>query len=776
MLIQNIETMMRALPSIVLYLLPAIVAAALALYAWQRPTREAKPFSLLMAAVAFWSFCHTLSVASPTPDWALWWAQIQYAGIVAVGPCWLLFALVYAKRWKYITTLTLAILIVPPLLAYGAVLTNGWHQLWWSHITPDTTRPFVAIRVQRGPLFWLHTVYSYTCILLGLSLFIATTSERRVLYRHQAQLVVLAALFPLVGNIVHLLGVQVQAVDDPTPFLFAASGALMYYATRQFQLLHLSPSAQQEILDEIPDGLVMLDKRGIIAAINPAAAIMLATSTSECLGQPLRHLAETSPLAASLAALWATPPATPLTLSNQHNAKEQVIEVRLRPIAGGRGPDGSLLLLRDITERSHMERQLEQRLTELSLVSRIGSVANAATHTDILLQSITSEIVQTMHWDRVIIGLLEPQQTALRIVADESPGYAGAAVTGRMLSEDEFGIIFDSIRSGAPRILSVSDATLQNTPTSASIQALGLHTVLLVPLTHRSTPLGVLGVGYRAEQPIKRTELHLYEAVGQLISDAITRARLYEAANEASALKMVFLATVSHELRTPLTSIIGYTDMIDQGVFGPLPERVIEPLDHVRHSGQILLHLINDILDYSKMEAGHFNVDLYPVDVTTVIQSVASALQPQLHERNLALELHLVPELPLAYANSGRLAQIITNLLANAVKFTEQGFIRVSTASQESLIEIRVQDTGIGIAPEQLAHIFQPFHQVDNQMTRRFGGTGLGLAITQRLVELMHGTISVESAPGQGSTFICTFQVATTDIFQAREVPNTTSV
>lgn len=135
-----------------------------------------------------------------------------------------------------------------------------------------------------------------------------------------------------------------------------------------------------------------------------------------------------------------------------------------------------------------------------------------------------------------------------------------------------------------------------------------------------------------------------------------------------------------------------------------------------------------------------------------------------------------MPELPLAYANSGRLAQIITNLLANAVKFTEQGFIRVSTASQESLIEIRVQDTGIGIAPEQLAHIFQPFHQVDNQMTRRFGGTGLGLAITQRLVELMHGTISVESAPGQGSTFICTFQVATTDIFQAREVPNTTSV
>ena len=135
---------MSALPSISLYLIPTLSSLALAIYGWQRRTLEAQPFSWLMAAVAFWSLCHTLSVASTTPEQALIWAQIQYAGIVAVGPCWLLFALAYAKRWQYVTRLALALLIIPPALAYAAVLTNGWHHLWWSAIRPDPSRPFVA--------------------------------------------------------------------------------------------------------------------------------------------------------------------------------------------------------------------------------------------------------------------------------------------------------------------------------------------------------------------------------------------------------------------------------------------------------------------------------------------------------------------------------------------------------------------------------------------------------------------------------------------------------
>ena len=761
---------MSALPSISLYLIPTLSSLALAIYGWQRRTLEAQPFSWLMAAVAFWSLCHTLSVASTTPEQALIWAQIQYAGIVAVGPCWLLFALAYAKRWQYVTRLALALLIIPPALAYAAVLTNGWHHLWWSAIRPDPSRPFVAIAVQRGPLFWLHTLYSYTCVVAGMALFIYTMTQSRLLYRSQAQMVVLGAMFPIIGNIAHLMGVQVRAVDDPTPFLFAASGGLMFYATRHFHLLSLTPSAQQGIVDDLPDGLVMLDHRGVIATMNPAATRLLEAPAESWLGRSMHELAAASPLAAALQARWPAPGAALTTTVGYYlGANQCAAEVRLRPIGTARGHDGTLLILRDVTDRASIEQQLERRLNELTLISQIASVANAASETVALMGTITSEIVKTMQWDRVMVGLLEADHTTLRLVADSAPPGAAPEVTNTAITEQNFGIIFESIRSGATRQLAISDATLHGSSTAAALERLGLQTVLLIPLAHRAHVLGVLVVGYTDEQRIDGQDLRLYETIGQLVSDAITRARLYEAANEASSLKSVFLATVSHELRTPLTSIIGYADMLDQGVFGPMPERTIEPLEHVRRNGQMLLQLINDILDFSKMEAGHLNVDLYPVDISSVIHSVAGTLQPQLRARNLTLELDLAPGLPLVRANSGRLEQILTNLLANAVKFTEQGFIRVRAETRADEVQISIQDTGIGIAAEQLGRIFQPFHQVDNQLTRRFGGTGLGLAITQRLTELMQGRIRVESVLGQGATFICTFQTATLDLLHARE-------
>ena len=192
---------MSALPSIILYLSSMVISAALAIYGWRRRTIEAGPFSLLMGAVALWSLCHTLSVASPTLGQALFWAQVQYAGIVAVGPAWLMFALAHARRWERATGLILLLLIVPPLLTYAAVLTNGWHGLWWTQIAPDPTRPFVAIAVTRGPLFWLHFTYSYACVALGLAIFVYSSLEAQVIYRSQARLVVIGALFPIVGNI-----------------------------------------------------------------------------------------------------------------------------------------------------------------------------------------------------------------------------------------------------------------------------------------------------------------------------------------------------------------------------------------------------------------------------------------------------------------------------------------------------------------------------------------------------------------------------------------------
>ncbi|MFL5805962.1 MAG: histidine kinase N-terminal 7TM domain-containing protein, partial [Roseiflexaceae bacterium] len=215
---------MNVAPYVILYLIPAAISAGLAMYGWQRRhVRAATSFSLLMAAVVFWSVCHALSAASSTLEDILLWAQLQYGGIVLVGPLWLLFALAYADGWARSTPAQRVGLLAPAALAYVAVLTNGLHHLWWPVIALDTSRPFGSLSITRGLLFWLHFVFSYGCVVLGFALFVRSALTTPAPYRRQARLVAFGALFPLVGNIVHLLGLRTTAVDDPTPFLFAAS-------------------------------------------------------------------------------------------------------------------------------------------------------------------------------------------------------------------------------------------------------------------------------------------------------------------------------------------------------------------------------------------------------------------------------------------------------------------------------------------------------------------------------------------------------------------------
>lgn len=756
---------MSAIPSVMLYLIPAVTSAVLAVYGWRRRGADgAGQLSLLMFAVAFWSICHTLSIASSTLAGALFWAQIQYAGIVLVGPSWLLFALAYANQWHRVSRAARLALLIPAALALVAVLTNSWHQLWWPSVGPDTSRAFLSLAITRGPLFWVHTIFSYACILAGLGLFVHTMLESQLVYRNQARLVAIGALFPIVGNIAHLLGLQTRAVDDPTPFLFSASGVIIFYATRRFHLLDLAPIAQHEIFEGMPDGVIVLDRRGLVAAINAAACRLLDVQPSSWIGRAARELDRESPLAAELRAVLAEPPAAePRSISYRGSDGPRVLEVRLRQMgASGRARAGELLLLRDVTERAAMEGKLDRRLAELTLLNRIGRAANAAAQTDDLLRTITREIIHAVAWDRVVVCTLHPDAKTLRITIDESP-HDVPSLEGSYLSIPDSALFLQLLQAGEPRALNVSDPLLQGTQAVDVMRQFELQTMLFTPLQHQQQPLGVLLVGLATTQALAPAELRLYETVGQLISDAITRARLYEAAHAASNLKSAFLATVSHELRTPLTSIIGYADMLDHNIFGELPEFALEPLDHIRRSGQALLRMITDILDFSKMEAGHFSVDLYPVDLFTVIHSVAGAMRPQIYERGLTLSIELPDELPLVQANSTRLSQVLTNLLANAVKFTDHGLITIRAEAVDERVRVSVEDTGIGIAPDDQRDLFQAFQQVDNQLTRRYGGTGLGLAISRRLIELMGATLTVESAAGAGATFACHLRVAATE-------------
>jgi signal transduction histidine kinase len=229
---------------------------------------------------------------------------------------------------------------------------------------------------------------------------------------------------------------------------------------------------------------------------------------------------------------------------------------------------------------------------------------------------------------------------------------------------------------------------------------------------------------------------------------------------QASALKSQFLANMSHEFRTPLNAILGYTSMLQQGVAGPIEPPVKRHLARVASNGQHLLSIINEILDISRIEAGRMPLQVSKFKVPDLIGEVLAELEPIVRRSKLNVTSDVPRDLKPIYSDRQKVKQILLNLLSNALKFTPQGGVAISARAEHApkSITISVADTGIGIAPEDHARIFEDFKQLDNSPTRAYGGTGLGLSICRRLADIIGGDISVKSQTGKGSTFTLTLK------------------
>jgi signal transduction histidine kinase/HAMP domain-containing protein len=229
-----------------------------------------------------------------------------------------------------------------------------------------------------------------------------------------------------------------------------------------------------------------------------------------------------------------------------------------------------------------------------------------------------------------------------------------------------------------------------------------------------------------------------------------------EQAELANRHKSEFLANMSHELRTPLNAVLGYVELIRDGIYGEVSDKLRDVLERVQHNGRHLLGLINDVLDLSKIEAGELKLAAADYDMREVILGVVGATEALATEKRLELEIDVPADLPPGHGDERRITQVLMNLVGNAIKFTEAGSVAIRASVEGDSLLVSVADSGAGIAVEDQARIFQEFQQVDSSSTRKKGGTGLGLAIARRIVELHGGRIWVESTVGQGATFCFT--------------------
>jgi len=411
-------------------------------------------------------------------------------------------------------------------------------------------------------------------------------------------------------------------------------------------------------------------------------------------------------------------------------------------------------------------RQLAQSVGELRALGDVSQAVSSTLELETVLSTIVSHAVQLSGTDCGVIYEYDEAAKEFHLRASHrmeeeaveavrsTPVRLGEGATGRAV------IMREPVQ--LPDMLDQREYT--GTRARPLLTRLGYRSLLSVPLLREQQIMGALTVWRRETGEFKPEVVNLLQTFATQSSLAIQNARLFreiedksrqiEAANRH---KSEFLANMSHELRTPLNAIIGFSEVLQEKLFGELNEKQAEYTSDILTSGQHLLSLINEILDLSKVEAGRMELELASFDLPLAIDNARTFVRERAVKHGITLDVDVDDRLGEYIGDERKIKQILLNLLSNAVKFTpEGGRISISASKTDHGAEISVSDTGIGIAPEDQPKIFEEFRQVGSDSMHKTEGTGLGLTLAKKFVELHGGRIWVESEVGRGSTFTFT--------------------
>jgi PAS domain S-box-containing protein len=406
----------------------------------------------------------------------------------------------------------------------------------------------------------------------------------------------------------------------------------------------------------------------------------------------------------------------------------------------------------DITARKHAEVLLKEEGEVTAALARVGQEMISSLDTPVILERLCRLTAEVLDCDYSHTTLWQPTEDAYVVVA----GY------GETSEQAEARRAFKMPRTMLARLLARLEKeeviefeveTSRDSLTKSLLRKLHLTTTLWVPLWKGTEIIGMQSASHRGAKRFGRRHKRLARGISQIASLALGNARLFEELERANRLKEDFVSSMSHELRTPLNIIMGYNELLREGTFGALTAEQIHALLRIDKSATELLDVINATLDFSRLQGQRPPVTLKEVRVADLLAELEADTHHLNRQSSIRLEWQPPLTLPSLYTDSVKLKMVLKNLITNALKFTEEGVITVAALPQGAGIEFRVSDTGIGIAPEALPIIFEPFRQLNSSLTRRHGGVGLGLYIVRQLLNLLGGTVSVESTLGKGSTF-----------------------
>jgi PAS domain S-box-containing protein len=668
----------------------------------RRASRGATEFIFCMTAVAEWSIGYFLELIAPTLSMKLLAAQIEYLGIATLPALWLLLAARYTARIDLARPIRIALLMVLPAITIGLAFTNSLHGLLWSRTWMDAAVSPPVLHVAHGPMFWVYMVYAYILLLMGTLLFIVSLVTSPPFYRGASFAMIVAAAAPWIGNVLYLSGLNPSPGFDTTPFAFAVSGSAVAWVLFRRRFLDIVPFARERVVETMRDPVIVIDAADRIVDSNPAAAFLLRGTGARIGAHVASVLPDWERIRVELAESGG--PLSDLLLGGAE--RRRAFEIDATDVSDRkRGLSGRVIVLHETTERRMMEAVL--RASEEKYRSLVESI------------------------DQVIFSLdLKGTFTYVSPVVEKISGYSAAAIVGspfsRFVHPDDLTLVAKNMEaryrgeSGQNefRVIDSNGAVLY-VRTSSS------------PLVERGIVTGLTGIMTDiTEQRMLVEQLHQsqkMEAVGRLAGG------------------------IAHDFNNLLTAIMGFAQMLlmDESLEGESREWISE----IRKSIDRGAGLVRQLLAFSRKQV------LQPrrFDLNEMIRGTEKMLARLIGEHvRLALALG---EPPLAIrADPGQVELVVLNLAVNARDaMPDGGTLTIATAAAaDGGVVLSISDTGCGMDEKVKGHLFEPFFT-----TKAPGsGTGLGLSTVYGIVKQSGGSISVESAPGAGTTIAVSFPPA----------------